>query len=52
MFAMTKKIKSRASCSENMPLSEVKTLYEQEQEQIQASKPMYAIPDYIDGCPF
>ena len=36
----------------DMSLSEVKALYEQEQEQIQANQSMYGVPDYIDGCPF
>lgn len=49
---MLENFKTSHLLPENMPLSEVKALYEQEQEQIQASKPMYAIPDYIDGCPF
>lgn len=49
---MLENFKTSHLLPENTPLSEVKALYEQEQEQIQASKPMYAIPDYIDGCPF
>ena len=49
---MLENFKSSHLLPENMSLSEVKVLYEKEQEQIQASKPMYAIPDYIDGCPF
>lgn len=49
---MLENFKTSHLLPKNMSLSEVKALYEQEQEQIQASKPMYAIPDYIDGCPF
>ena len=49
---MLENFKSSHLLPENMPLSEVKALYEQEQEQIQARQSMYAIPDYIDGCPF
>lgn len=36
----------------DMSLSEVKALYEQEQAQIQARQNMYDVPDYIEGCPF
>lgn len=38
--------------SDTMSLSEVKALYEQEQEQIQSRQSMYGVPDYIEGCPF
>ena len=49
---MLENFKTSHLLPENMPLSEVKALYEKEQEQIQARQSMYAIPDYIDGCPF
>lgn len=49
---MLENFKTSHLLPENMPLSEVKALYEQEQEQIQARQSMYGVPDYIDGCPF